>query len=115
MRSFLRHMKHSLNTNRVKHECNKRSKLLQTDSVVRAAVLSITAAGVGITLTAASVVIFAEIYFIPGALLQVAFFYLNEKTKLRRRPPHDKREAQVSYLIHIRSDGPRIDIRVGEK
>ncbi|GMT19734.1 hypothetical protein PFISCL1PPCAC_11031, partial [Pristionchus fissidentatus] len=42
----------------------------QEDSSVRVAVLSITAAGQGITLTAASVVIFAEIYWLPGCMQQ---------------------------------------------
>ncbi|GMS91539.1 hypothetical protein PENTCL1PPCAC_13714, partial [Pristionchus entomophagus] len=42
----------------------------QEDPSVRVAVLSITAAGEGITLTAASVVIFAEIYWIPGKMQQ---------------------------------------------
>lgn len=42
----------------------------QNNENVRVAVLSITAAGVGITLTAASVVVFAEIHFNPGYLVQ---------------------------------------------
>ncbi|EGT35736.1 hypothetical protein CAEBREN_29645 [Caenorhabditis brenneri] len=42
----------------------------QNDENCRVAVLSITAAGVGITLTAASVVVFAEIHFNPGYLVQ---------------------------------------------
>lgn len=46
-------------------------ELFQSDARCRAAVLSITAAGVGLTLTAAQRVIFAELYFNPGSLIQV--------------------------------------------
>lgn len=42
----------------------------QTDPQCKVALLSITAAGVGITLTAAKVVLFAELYWNPGTLLQ---------------------------------------------
>lgn len=42
----------------------------QQDPEVKVALLSITAAGVGLTLTAAHVVIFAELYFTCGALAQ---------------------------------------------
>ncbi|CAN8063132.1 unnamed protein product [Agarophyton chilense] len=42
----------------------------QTDPSCKVAVLSITAAGVGITLTEAKVVLFAELYWNPGSLLQ---------------------------------------------
>ncbi len=42
----------------------------QEDSNVRVALLSITAAGVGLTLTAATVVLFAELYWNPGSLIQ---------------------------------------------
>ena len=42
----------------------------QEDHTVRAALLSINAAGVGLTLTAANVVVFAELWWTPGALIQ---------------------------------------------
>jgi SWI/SNF-related matrix-associated actin-dependent regulator 1 of chromatin subfamily A len=42
----------------------------QTDDSFRVALLSITAASTGITLTAATTVIFAELFFNPGVLLQ---------------------------------------------
>lgn len=42
----------------------------QEDPKCRVALLSITAAGVGLTLTRATVVLFAELYWNPGSLLQ---------------------------------------------
>ena len=51
----------------------KRAQLVeqfQTTPSVKVAVLSITAAGVGLTLTAANLVIFAEMFWNPGALRQ---------------------------------------------
>mmetsp|Transcript_34297 Transcript_34297/g.82616 ORF Transcript_34297/g.82616 Transcript_34297/m.82616 type:complete len:1136 (-) Transcript_34297:436-3843(-) len=47
-----------------------RVKKFQTSSQVRVAILSMTAAGVGLTLTAASSVIFAELHWTPGVLAQ---------------------------------------------
>ena len=44
--------------------------LFQTCDDVRVAVLSITAAGTGLTLTAAHTVIFAELHWTPGVLMQ---------------------------------------------
>lgn len=42
----------------------------QNQSRIRIALLSVTAAGVGLTLTAASTVIFAELHWTPGILVQ---------------------------------------------
>ena len=42
----------------------------QSQDSIRAAILSITAAGVGLTLTASSCVVFAELYWTPGSLIQ---------------------------------------------
>jgi len=52
---------------------NKRAQMVkrfQEEDECRVAVLSITACGEGLTLSAASLVIFAELYWVPGALEQ---------------------------------------------
>ncbi|CAE7863622.1 Zranb3 [Symbiodinium microadriaticum] len=52
---------------------SERPKLVsrfQEDESVRVAVLSITAAGTGLTLTAAQTVVFAELYWVPGQMHQ---------------------------------------------
>lgn len=45
-------------------------KQFQEDDTVRAAVLSMTCASTGLTLTSASLVVFAELYWNPGTLIQ---------------------------------------------
>ena len=47
-----------------------RVKKFQTNEQVRLSLLSMTAAGVGLTLTAASNIIFAELHWTPGILAQ---------------------------------------------
>jgi SWI/SNF-related matrix-associated actin-dependent regulator 1 of chromatin subfamily A len=61
----------------------------QADEGVRAALLSITAAGVGVTLTAATVVVFAELWWTPGALVQAE----DRAHRLGQR-----RQLEVHYL-----------------
>jgi hypothetical protein len=62
----------------------------QGDSAVRCALLSITAAGVGITLTRASRVVFAELSWNPGALRQC---------EDRAHRVGQSRAVHVQYLI----------------
>jgi SWI/SNF-related matrix-associated actin-dependent regulator 1 of chromatin subfamily A len=52
------------------HERAQRVRKFQTNPQVRVALLSITAAGVGLTLTAASTVMMAELHWTPGVLAQ---------------------------------------------
>jgi hypothetical protein len=47
-----------------------RVKKFQSNAGMRLALLSMTAAGVGLTLTAASSIIFAELHWVPGVLAQ---------------------------------------------
>ena len=47
-----------------------RVEKFQTNKNVRLSLLSMTAAGVGLTLTAASNIIFAELHWTPGVLAQ---------------------------------------------
>merc|ERR1711967_192553 len=42
----------------------------QQKDEIRVALLSITAAGAGLTLTAAHTVVFAELYWVPGQMMQ---------------------------------------------
>lgn len=56
------------------NERNESIKHFQNESSCVAAVLSLLAAGVGLTLTAAELVLFAELYFNPGTLIQVKLF-----------------------------------------
>ncbi len=51
-------------------ERHDRVTLFQTNPASRVAVLSVTAAGSGLTLTAASKVFFAELHWPPGVLAQ---------------------------------------------
>lgn len=48
----------------------------QTDPNVRVALLSLTAAGAGLNLTAASMVLFAELFWNPGVLNSLCSFLL---------------------------------------
>jgi hypothetical protein len=51
-------------------ERNVRVKKFQSCSTIKVAILSMTAAGVGLTLTAATSVMFAELHWTPGVLAQ---------------------------------------------
>lgn len=64
----------------------------QTCSRVRVALLSMTAAGVGLTLTAASTVLFAELHWTPGVLAQA------EDRAHRIGQQHDS--VQILYMIN---------------
>lgn len=53
---------------KLRQEC---CEYFQNSDECRVAVISIVAAGVGLTLTAANLVVFTELYWTPGALIQV--------------------------------------------
>ena len=52
------------------HERTAQVEYFQNDPAIRIALLSITAANMGITLTAASSVLFAELHYTPGIMVQ---------------------------------------------
>jgi len=66
-------------------------KAFQTDPACRVALLSITACSEGLTLTAASLVIFAELYWVPGVIEQA------EARAHRIGTTHSK--VVVEYLV----------------
>jgi SWI/SNF-related matrix-associated actin-dependent regulator 1 of chromatin subfamily A len=51
-------------------ERHNRVNNFQEDSKIVVALLSITAAGVGLTLTASSTIVFAELHWTPGIMIQ---------------------------------------------
>jgi SWI/SNF-related matrix-associated actin-dependent regulator 1 of chromatin subfamily A len=51
-------------------ERQERVGIFQNNKDIMAALLSISAAGVGLTLTASSTVVFAELHWTPGMLIQ---------------------------------------------
>ncbi|EFA82162.1 SNF2-related domain-containing protein [Heterostelium album PN500] len=66
--------------------------IFQTDEKIKVAILSITAAGTGLTLTAASVAIFAELYWTPGVLMQA---------EARVHRFGQNRSVLIQYLVGI--------------
>ena len=67
-RKAVRHIR--IDGNTPQHLRQEMCTRFQEDTVTKAGVLSITAAGVGLTLHAASTVVFIELYWNPGNLLQ---------------------------------------------
>merc|ERR1712019_221012 len=65
-------------------------KSFQEDESIRVAFLSITAAGTGLTLTAAHTVVFGELYWVPGQMHQA-------EDRAHRIGQHDC--VTVQYLV----------------
>eukprot|EP01133_Synstelium_polycarpum_P015748 gene15748-18711_t len=64
----------------------------QTEDTIKVAVLSLLAAGTGLTLTAANLVIFAELYWTPGSLFQA---------EDRAHRIGQKNSVLIQYLVGI--------------
>ena len=60
---------------------------MQEDPSTRVAVLSIKAAGAGLTLTAASTVIFGELSWTPGDVVQVGHTNVSDAPVVTKSPP----------------------------
>jgi len=78
----------------------------QQEESVRVAVLSITACGQGLTLTAASHVVFAELYWVPGQLLQA-------EDRVHR--VGQKSACLIQYLIAPKTMDERIFKMINQK
>lgn len=80
-----------------------RVRKFQTNSQVRVAILSVTAAGTGLTLTAASSVLFAELHWTPGVLAQ-AEVSLPSTFSCNRRHFHRHRLHSSPFLGSLPSN-----------
>jgi hypothetical protein len=107
-------------------ERHARVQQFQNTAQCRVGVLAITAAGIALTLTAASTVYFAELFWTPAALLQVrpvvnivvfSYRFLSQEIAVcQRAMPWCPRVLTVYTVLtlHTSGGGPRAPHRAGE-